>query len=77
MHPAEVHHRETKVWALVAFLRSIGITADDAAHMDDAAWAAAARAATVNPPSDISRRLVVSMLASSRAPEALDPGLRH
>lgn len=75
MHPNEVHARETKTWALVRFLKSIGITADDAAHMTDAAWLAAARAAEVHEPSTITRRLVVSMLANSHAPEALDPGL--
>lgn len=77
MHPAEIHNRETKVWSLVRFLRQIGITANDAAHMDDAAWQAAARAAEVNEPSEISRRFVVAMLSGSKAPEVMDPSSSH
>lgn len=77
MHPAEIHNRETKTWALVLFLRSISITADDAAHMTDGAWEAAAKAASVRSPSAVTRRLVVGMLANSRAPEMRDPGLQR
>lgn len=73
MHPAEVHNRETKTWKLVAHLRDIGITADDAAHMSTAAWRAAAGAAGVNEPSDLTCRLVVSMLSGSRSPVVVDP----
>ncbi len=73
MHPAEIHNRETKTWKLVAHLRAIGITPDDAAHMSPAAWRAAAGAAGVNEPSDLTCRLVVSMLSGSRAPAVSDP----
>lgn len=72
-HPAEIYHRQTKVWTLVRHLRDAGITGDDAAHMTDDAWKYAARAAEVNPPSPMSRRLVVKMLSGSREETVRDP----
>jgi hypothetical protein len=88
-HPAETKNRTTKAWALVAALRDIGVTADDAAHMTDEAWMRATRLAEsyrgqqfarvgrpvppLTAPSAETRRLVVKMLAGSSNPAAVDP----
>jgi hypothetical protein len=73
MHPAEIHNRNAKTWTLVRFLKDIGVTAEDAVHMNDDAGTAAARAADVRVPSELTRRLVVGWLAGSRDPSVTDP----
>ena len=73
MHPAEIHNREAKTWVLVRYLKDIGVTAEDAVHMSDHAWVAAARAVGVRVPSELTRRLVVGWLAGSRDPDVSDP----
>lgn len=71
----EVAARQRKAFAIYARLSAIGVTADQAAHFDDAAWKGAAEAAQQRPPgkNGQTKRIVVEMLAASERERALCP----
>lgn len=69
----EIVARQRKAFALYTRLTGLGVTADRAAHYDDAEWTGVAKAAEVRVPGPLTRRIVVEMLAASERERALCP----
>lgn len=65
--------RRNKAFSLYLRLSGMDITADKAAHFTEEEWSGAAEAAGVRLPHDLTRRIVVEMLASSERERALCP----
>ena len=73
MNPYEVKARTVKAMKVAAALAEFGATAQDVMRYDATIWGLAARAAGILPPSDKTKELVVSILATQEASAGSDP----